>query len=282
MTQPINIQEKILQFGINDDLVGILSGPTSVNSDSTALIIINAGLLHRTGACRSAVSIARKLAKEGYFTLRFDLHGVGDSAFGGDASDDPMAAKKEISQAMDAITAATGIKQFVLHGLCSGARDSFYTAIVDDRVVGISMIDGHAYRDKKFYFVMLGKFLQRPGRWLNAVKIRLFGKPDINNDFSMEEKKLYEETFWPEYPDKKLVEDGFNTLANRQVKILATYTGTVSPEYNHENQFYTMYSKVDFKKLLTINYMPSASHTMTIKADREQVANKLLTMLKTF
>ncbi|MGA8008355.1 MAG: alpha/beta hydrolase, partial [Thiomonas sp.] len=43
------------------------------------VLLFNAGVIHRVGAHRVNVKLARALAADGIATLRCDLHGMGDS-----------------------------------------------------------------------------------------------------------------------------------------------------------------------------------------------------------
>jgi len=274
------MHEQVIQFGDQNSLVGILCSPEIIKPDTPALIMINAGALHRVGPCRSAVSMARYIAQQGYQSFRFDLPGIGDSGFGSTASDVPLAAKKGILQAMDALEVQCGTSTFILHGLCAGARDAFNAAVADERVTGLSMIDSHAYRTLTYYRIQIIDFLRTPSRWLNAIQVRLLPKK-INVQSNKEEQQLFENPLWEAYPSRKLVEAGFKKLTQRKVKILATYTGTWAPEYNYKEQFKAMYSGVNFGSLLTINFMPEATHTMPVRAHQQQVASLLLETLTT-
>ena len=83
----LNVREDIVQFA------GRLSGIVTLREDLAvedhskgthagtrpALILVSAGLLSKAGPYRLYATLARKLAKEGFLVLRFDLGGIGDS-----------------------------------------------------------------------------------------------------------------------------------------------------------------------------------------------------------
>ena len=73
--------EKIQIFGEHSNLLGILSESNTLNksNDIPGVIILNAGLVNRTGPFRMSVELARLLAENGCNVLRFDLSGIGDS-----------------------------------------------------------------------------------------------------------------------------------------------------------------------------------------------------------
>lgn len=280
MTEQTKFNEQVIEFSDKGSLVGILTTPTQNQSNGPTLVIINSGALHRTGACRSAVYIARALAISGFSTFRFDLHGIGDSGFGGSHSEDQMQGKPEITEAMNMLDKRNRSSTYVLHGLCSGARDAFAAALCDKRVVGISMIDGHAYRNIRFYLNKTPAFLLNPSKWLNFILVRLPKSNEENTE--QDSNEVMEYRVWPDYPEKSLVQQGFSELVERRVKMLVTYTGDWKDEYNYEGQFNDMYPRVNFDGLLNLNYMPTANHTMTNRNDRKSIIARLKELLTSF
>lgn len=278
--------EKLVEFGDNKQLVGVITESQNVDPERPAIVFINAGVLHRTGACRASVTLARALAEQGYLCLRFDLYGVGDSGFGGSLADDndPLQTKAEISVALDLLEQKYGCKRFVLHGLCSGARDAFATAVLDERVIALSMIDTYAYRTKGFYLKKWREFLCQPERWINAIKIRLnrlknSSQAPTENNQSSPSSELLQTPSWPEYPDKAIVEQAFRALALRRVKLLLTYTSSWLDEFNHPEQFQEMFSKVDFSNTIHMNFAPDADHLMSTPSERSALQKHLLNFL---
>jgi len=270
------ILEEVIEFGLRNQLVGIVSRPDVVDTVHPAIVFINAGVLHRAGACRSSVTLSRSLTREGYPCLRFDLYGIGDSGFGGMAKEDALSTKPEISEALNMLQEKYGIQSFVLHGLCSGARDAFATAVQDERVVGLSMIDGYAYRTLRFYLNKLPAFMKNPSRWLNFIRVRV---NSVQKGQPQDDNTLLELPAWPDYPPKHIVEAGFSVLSKRNVKLLTTYTGSWVDEYNYDNQFRDMYPSVQFGRSLSMNYMPEANHIMTERRDQKALRDQLLNFL---
>jgi len=272
------ILEKIIEFGPSNKLVGVVSYPEKTDTTKPAIVILNSGVMHHVGACRSAVVIARLFASAGYPVLRFNYYGIGYSGYGDTSVRSPLDIKQEIPLALNELSKLTGVKSFVLHGLCSGARDAFSAALSDERIIAISQIDSHAYRNIHFYLNKIPRFMTNPMLWLNAIKVRLPKKssPPTQNKASPQ----MEVQAWPDYPPKRNVESGYQKLTARNVKLLITYTGSWNDEYNYENQFFDMYSNTDFKNLVTINYMPQANHVMTGHGDRHYFNNHFLNFVK--
>jgi pimeloyl-ACP methyl ester carboxylesterase len=112
-----------------------------------AIVLLNAGLIHRVGPNRLYVKMARRLAGLGFSVLRFDFSGLGDSRVRDDHLAFDKSAISETQEAMHYLHVATGSTQFILIGLCSGANVSFRTACCDPRVVGAILINprGHLH-----------------------------------------------------------------------------------------------------------------------------------------
>jgi len=271
--------EDVIEFGSQNKLVGIITKPEVIDTAKPAVIILNSGALHRVGVCRSAVNLARSLAEHGFCVFRFDLFGIGDSGHGSDLSDNPLHPKTEIIEALDEVSAQTKVQNFVLHGLCSGARDALAIAVKDERVIGLSMIDGYAYRNLRFFLNKLPAFLLNPKAWINFIRARLIS--DKTNGEEDHANELIEIPVWPDYPPKDSVEAAFGILLKRRVKILVTYTGSWSDEYNYEQQFFDMFSKLNFEGTASVNFLPESDHVMTDPGDRKIQQDALLDLLGT-
>jgi hypothetical protein len=258
--------EEVIQFGNNNGLIGIITKPDHINPLKPVALILNSGALHRAGACRNSVYLARALASAGIISFRFDYYGIGDSGFGGAIEDDTLSGKQEIFDAMDELERRLGSLKFIVHGLCSGARDAFASALHDERIIAISQIDSYSYQNKGYFLRRLLSFLTRPSAWLNAIKIRIL---DQSKNNPLEElNSSYEIQVWPEYPPKQEIEQAYQKLVDKKIKMLIVYTGSWNDTYNYENQFFDLFSSVQFGDLVTLKYMPKANHVMTEEADR--------------
>ena len=141
------MKEEALLFGKTRSLVGIMTyPPESVGGNKLpAVVILNAGIMHRVGPNRLHVKIARTLAAMGFVVLRCDFSGVGDSKVREDALPFEKSAIAETQEAMDCIHEAMGTERFLLMGMCSGATVSFKTACCDPRVEGAVLINARMH-----------------------------------------------------------------------------------------------------------------------------------------
>ena len=139
-----------------------------------AIILLNAGLLHRVGPNRLYVKIARNLAAMGFVVFRFDFSGIGDSAVRYDNLPIEKSGVSETQGAMDILSATRGVEQFILMGICSGAAFALRTAIEDPRVVGAVPIEGYyGSLPTRYYW----SHLCNPISWWRVI----MGKKDVRD-----------------------------------------------------------------------------------------------------
>jgi pimeloyl-ACP methyl ester carboxylesterase len=130
------MRESILHFESAPPRFGIRTHPDGGGA-GPCVVLVNSGIVHRVGANRMSVALARHLAEHGYASLRFDLSGLGDAPDRPDGLGWEAAAPLEISAALDAVEAERGPGEFVLYGNCGGAAKSFWAAQRDPRVRGL-------------------------------------------------------------------------------------------------------------------------------------------------
>lgn len=138
------MNERVLRLGSQGHLLGILT-PAQGEPEPVAVLILNAGVVHRIGPHRTSVKVARDLSSRGWHCLRFDAAGVGDSAVPRGAADSRSQAVLDLRAVMDGLEAELGIQRFALMGICSGAAQAQDTAVADPRVCGLLLIDGDTY-----------------------------------------------------------------------------------------------------------------------------------------
>jgi pimeloyl-ACP methyl ester carboxylesterase len=133
-------------------LFGIVTEPRSDEKRRRAVVLLNAGATYHIGASRMYVSLARRWARRGYFVLRLDLSGLGDSATRpGNADDEifPEEALDDIRCAIAFLRSRYGIADMTLAGLCSGAYHALRAAVAGLQVNRILMVNPQNYFWKK-------------------------------------------------------------------------------------------------------------------------------------
>jgi pimeloyl-ACP methyl ester carboxylesterase len=139
------VDESILSFGDENTLVGILTQPGGARGTDVGCLLLNVGVNPRSGPRRINVKTARRLAQSGVPSLRFDLSGLGDSRASSSSNNFRQQALVDLRAALDQFEASTGIRKFVVFGICSGAAHGMMIALDDARVVGLLQLDGYIF-----------------------------------------------------------------------------------------------------------------------------------------
>jgi pimeloyl-ACP methyl ester carboxylesterase len=266
------MKEKIIQFGPENNMIGIVSEPNNIDESRPAVLILNSGLIHRVGPSRMSVSLARSLAEQGFLVFRFDLPNIGDSLTYKTPLNYKERTVSEISIAMDTITKRYKIANFASLGLCTGAMNSHIIAVADERVKAAVMLDAYSYPTLKFLYKRYS------GKWLKVCQpktiMRIFsklfaGKP--HDDASKDEGEVY---YW-DMPPKKEIRKDLQLLVSRKVDLLYIYTGGLQCFYNYEEQFKDSFKSVDFNGCLDVYFLNKMDHTFMLQRDRNRMLSQL-------
>ena len=229
-----------------------------------AVILLNAGVLHRVGPHRLHVILARRLAQAGLTSLRLDLGGIGDSVASSDAATFRESAVADTRTAMTGVTGALGSERFVIFGVCSGADNAIATAIADDRVAGIVLVDPPTYPTRRGQLRDLRMRVAKRGgpgdvvRWgVQVAERRLrravarLGRGTVEEAHSQGR----------ELPPAASFGAQLTALLERGVRIFAVYSGIHGARYNHADQLFERFPAL--RGRLDHAYFPTANHTFT-------------------
>lgn len=257
-------------FGADGGLIGTITLPDKPASDAIGMVLFNAGVIQRTGPHRINVKLARALARHGIPTIRFDMHGMGDSQRPNGRLDYKGQVVEDLRAAMDALAAATGTQHFALLGFCSGAMPSYWTAQADTRVRHIILYDAFDLRtigSKLRYFLLrlrshgfglsaLRIYLQRLGshlgQWRNSVRGRT-QRAEVERLSSDDGS-----------PTLSTLAAGFRELAVRGVKVAVLHAGADFSNVNAPAQIAQAF-RLDGAQppVLRTGFLPQIDHTMT-------------------
>jgi pimeloyl-ACP methyl ester carboxylesterase len=269
------MKERVYNFGTNNELSGILTLAESEyqKKNVPSILFLNAGFLHKTGFNRFNTDLARLLSIYGYSSLRFDLHGLGDSASCPPSIDYEKQAIIDIQQAIDEVTAKSDTQKCIIIGLCSGADFAHTAAVIDSRISGLVLMDGYAYRTLGYYIRDYGPGIINPYRSVrfavNQIRKRFFSAT------YQKDLKQSNEVYIRSFPPKKLIMKQLQELINRGVKLFFIYSGGVPLYYNYEDQFFDMFRSVKFKGMVFHRYFKEADHTYTIMSVRQKLKSTI-------
>lgn len=266
------MQESIMRAGSPIPMNGVVSHPQQVDSSLPAVVILNSGLMHHVGTCRMSVKIARALAKRGVWSVRFDCPGIGDSLMNRERTTHLESSPGEITLVIDELKKISGIQRFVVLGLCSGADAGFCTAIENSNIVGIAQIDPYLFRTYKWYLYRYSRLLLDVNTYKKLFK-RLFNKLLARENTTFAENFFEIAEIGRELMEKDVVIAGYQKMVSRQQAVLAIITGGQASLFNHKTQFYDIFSDVDWKDLLDLQYFPEAEHILPEPEYQEKVKN---------
>lgn len=264
------VHERAELIGAPEPLLGILCEPAGERpSGLPAILLLNAGILHRVGPSRMNVQLARALARDGFSSLRFDFSGIGDSGIRRDDLSFEERSIREVQGVMDHLENQHSARTFVLAGLCSGADVAYRTALEDPRVCGLICMDGYAYRTWRYWIHRYAPRVLRAESWWNLLRGRTYMGPVIRqllrrgSPNGEPDDPAEVEVFRQALPPKGHVAAGYQLLANRGVRVLQIFTGALEGRYNYATQFRDTFRSVQFRGLLEVDFFAHATHTFT-------------------
>lgn len=259
---------QLLTFGPDQQLVGILSGDPA--SSAPVLVLPNAGLVPRAGPFRLHVELAERLSARGIRTFRFDMPGVGETPRLPDCS--PTEAT---IAALDHLSGRYGIERFVVGGICGAADVGWATAVRDQRVVGMLMLDGISHAGFWFHFARIANALRRgPLAWL-AIARRLLRRTGAaaaigagTTAGANRLRSIPEERGWPA---PAAARRQFAELVSRGIRSLWIYTGGYADLFLHPRQFRALFGASAQSPCVSLRYWPDCDHTFYAGAHRERL-----------
>lgn len=285
------MKEKAFLFGKHKSLFGVVTEPPSpaLAAGRPAVILLNAGVVHRIGPHRKSVTIARRLAAEGFVVMRFDQSGLGDSEPRRDALSFQDGAVSDIQEAMEHLEKSRQISTFVLMGLCSGADNSYQTTVRDARSVGALMMDGYSYKTPEFFVRDIMIRARRVRSWRDT------GKRKISALMSMVQDRLDRGSQPPEapaapagpipqyvreFPPKEQFIADVQAMVARGVKLHFVYSSGMPEYYNYEGQLMDSLGGLDFKGMVTSEFFGGTDHTFTEQKSREELVMSVVRWIK--
>lgn len=146
------MSEQIVTFGSQRSLVGVLHRPEfpAAGNDLPAVLLLNAGILHRVGPNRLYVRIARQLEQSGFNVLRFDVWGIGDSQ-DHTGTLESRTFFDDTQEAMEMLGERIGARRFMIMGICMGAKIALEAARRDPRVDSLVLMEGIYVKSARYH-----------------------------------------------------------------------------------------------------------------------------------
>ena len=265
-------------FGSGGRLVGTLTLPAENTSKKVALLLCNAGVIHRIGPHRINVKLARSVAAQGVAVFRFDLSGQGDSGASTQSASFEDQAVLDIRAAMDCVQRTTGVKAFAMAGICSGAHHSLAAALLDPRLVALWMLDGYTYSTRTTTLVRIQWQLRhRPVATLIGWAMRpasMLSRRMARSILAAQDDAASLNDGSHPTPPKQAFAGMIQALVDRGVKLRLAYSGNQIWRYNYPDQFRDAFAGHGFINKLRCDYLPEVDHTVTsLNAQRQVTAS---------
>lgn len=260
------MEEIVLRLGPEQNLVGVVT-PALGPSRPLAVLMLNAGVIHRIGPARMSVKTARHLAQRGYTAVRFDLSGRGDSRAPRNAVPHREQAVDDTKSVMDHLEREHGLSAFALWGICSGAENAYATALRDDRVAGLFMFDGYGYPTLKARAIDYASRL----RALSFAKIEgrlrrmLHGATARANPGDAEREA--EAPLSP--PPRARFAADMDRLVDRGVRVAMVFS--TNSDYWYPTQMRDAFRRYGFMRGVVCHHAPDINHLVTLLAAQQRV-----------
>ncbi|HWO17373.1 MAG TPA: alpha/beta fold hydrolase [Kofleriaceae bacterium] len=264
------VRDEAIRLGPQGQLVAVVSHPAEGQARTPrapAVIVLNAGVLHRVGPHRLHVSLTRHLAGLGFPAVRLDLGGIGDSIASTDATTFWESAVADTREAMTGLGGMLGARRFVIFGVCAGADNALSTALADERVAGIVLVDPAVYPTPRSLYRELRRRLVEPGGAPLALRwAARHARTRLRRELRRLEQWRRGVAGEPpaegrEYPPVEKFGANLAALADRGVGVLACYAGMHGENYNHEDQIFESFPRL--RGRIDRAYFSGANHTFT-------------------
>ena len=268
--------EQVYQWGEQQHLLAIWT-PPAAPARETVVVMLNAGVIHRIGAHRLYVKLARELSERGYGCLRFDFSGLGDSLVPSNATDFKHQALCDIRLVMDSLSKEKAASRFALLGICSGAAHAQAAAVADQRVAGVFLVDGFMYPSwrGRWHFVRrmalaygLKGFVQRLVRQCLKLARRQPARA------LADDRPMTEDDRTPTRSASDFSRD-MEQLAGRGVVISLLYTGSVLETFGHAQQLHDVFAPSAWLGHVQCHFEPSVDHTLTLQASQAMLRSRV-------
>jgi pimeloyl-ACP methyl ester carboxylesterase len=278
--EPLDWVEEAFPYGEDGRGLSILTLPGRKAGPAEfrpVVILLNAGLLNRTGPNRLYVRMARVFAELGCASLRVDLTGRGDTPVGkstiyDEATFDDYAAIKT------KLNSRFGPAPIVLVGLCSGSDDAIRFAQSDPDVKGMILLDPVAFKDANFVFRSIKntilECLRMPGFHVRLLWRRI-------------EKVTAGQRFLHPFAMRKIpsladTRRAMSELERRGGRALLVYTRFASFYYNRPGQLKAALGRDETDPVCDEVYWPDVTHTYVLDVHRRRLLETVGTWMAAF
>jgi alpha-beta hydrolase superfamily lysophospholipase len=224
------------------------------------MLLTNSGVIPRSGPHRMNVHLARRLAKLGVASIRFDLSGLGDTQRPPGTA---YVGEQWIADTRDVMNFAQvqfSCQRFAMIGFCSGAYVAYKTALQDERLAAAVLWDLYAYPTMQSRLRTLAYRLHRTGVMGAVAKLTAKLKQNISAQPSAEEQQTFASA---SSPSAQEYADDLNTLSARGMALIILHSGGEPMSYNYRGQFDASLGQLGLRGKVDFDYLQRSDHLLT-------------------
>jgi hypothetical protein len=279
------IREEAVLFGTATPLSGVVSEPEQAPASPSrpAVILLNAGLLHRVGPSRVYVTLARRLAAEGFVVLRFDFSNIGDSPPRVDGLPFERSTIEETRDAMAFLEASRGPGRFLVLGSCAGADHALRIACVEPRVIALGLIDLCAWPDDWYRFFVYARRAWQPQAWWSLLSghSQLWARLGAAGRHEAEGRPRDRGAGARRRPSLAAVADSLVSLGRRDVAICLWYSWAGPGHFNYRRGLARAVRSLRRSGRIHVQAFPEADHLFTASVARQALAKSVVEFVLT-
>jgi hypothetical protein len=258
------MSEQTLILGAENHLIATLTPAEGSASGPPPYIAVltNSGVIPRSGPHRMNVHLARRFARIGIPSIRFDMSGLGDSHRSSGTLPVLQQWVADTRSVMDTAQGRFACNRFFMVGFCSGAEVAHLVALEDDRLRGAVLWDLYAYPTFQSRLRTLAYRLRRagPAGVVKKVVARLKSITQGGAEKTAGEARAVEVSLVPPMPEYA---QRLNTLVDKEVALLVAFCGGEPEWFNHAGQFRAMLGSAAFVDKIAFRYLESSDHLIT-------------------
>jgi pimeloyl-ACP methyl ester carboxylesterase len=271
--------EQSLILGAENHLVATMT-PAENGGNSApryVAVLTNSGVIPRGGPHRMNVHLARRFAKMGIPSIRFDMSGLGDSARSSRTQPVVEQWVADTRAVMDAAQRQFACNRFFMVGFCSGAEVAHLVALEDRRMRAAVLWDLYAYPTLQSMVRTALYRLRRAGvrGSLHKVVMRtksLFqGQADQAQDSAVEVSQV---------PPRDEFAKRIQTLVDAEVELLFAFCSGQNEWFNHRGQFRQMFAGYPFVKKVAFEHLDISDHVITRPEAQSAFTNMVVEWLE--
>lgn len=305
-TSPVPLERRFTREGVTeeavtfgDGLFGVLSVPEG-RPAKAAVVVLNTGANPHPGASRLSVSLARRQAARGLGVFRLDAGGIGDASARPGSMEERLYSKRscgDVRAALDLLE-QRGFTRLGAAGLCSGAYLAFHTAVEDERLRALVLINAQrfAWRDGDSLDIAIKQSFKstrfyveqalNPEVWRRVaqgqVNVRGVAKVLAERGLGKVRRRLeglQAKVLGGAPASESEVAKGFLHLLRRGVRVLLVYSAQDGGLDELDLHLGPLGEKLRGKGDATVELVEGADHTLTARWARQRVLQRLDTWL---